>query len=165
MYRKILILFTAAFVITLGLPVFAETGPVTGELLLQGEVSQVLSIGITPDAGAKTLNLNVTETGKIVATITERSNKKGGYTISFTSANGGELKSVDPTNTDTVPYQISYGTFSAKPTLAASDAVISTGRATGTGITRNVTISYVIPADLIFADEYSDTLTFTIRTP
>jgi hypothetical protein len=165
MTKKIIILFTAALFASLTAPVFAQVGPVTGDLFLKGTVPQILQITVNAVGAAQTLDLSVDEAGLVVASVTERSNKKGGYSISLSSVNDGVLKSVDPANTDWVPYQISYGIFAAQPTLTPAVAVTETGKTTGTGVTRDVLISFSAPAQILYADDYSDTLTFTISAP
>jgi hypothetical protein len=57
---------------------FAAT---TGNLLLKGQVAQVLDILVTPEAIAATLPLNVSQNGTKVATVNEKSNAPQGYRV------------------------------------------------------------------------------------
>jgi hypothetical protein len=164
MNKKVVLFLAAVFAIALAAPVFAQVGPTSGNLLLKGTVPQILQITVE-SLGADALDLSVAETGKVIANVTEKSNKKGGYSILLSSANNGVLKSGDVANTDTVPYQIAYGAFNAQPSTTPANAVTVAGKTTGLGTIRDVLISYAAPASLLYADDYTDTLTFTISAP
>lgn len=152
---------------TAGLMVLPAIAQTTGSVTLTGTVPAVLDITVTALPAASSLDLSVDTTNLAVATVVERSNKKGGYTVTLESANakvlGGSaafFKSADPANTDTLTYSISYG--GTPVTLSAGSALVtdSNTKTLGTGTSKTVAISYT--GAFLYEDSYSDTLTFTI---
>lgn len=144
-------------------PVFANT---TATLIIQGTVPGVLDISVAADSVSRSLDLSANGTFTI-ASVTERSNKRAGYTVTLTSENAAAsasgmpvLKSSDATNTDSVPYMLTYG--AATVALSGGSAVISDAatKTPAAGISKPLGISYV--GQFLFEDTYSDTLTFTI---
>jgi len=112
------------------------------------------------------LDLSV-DTNTAVATVVERSNKKGGYTVSVESLNAVSsgatqpyFKSTDPGNADTLSYALTYGGTTV--TFSSGSAIVtdSNTRTTGAGESREVRVSYT--GAFLYEDSYSDTLTFTI---
>ncbi len=150
---------------TIGL-VFAAP---TATLTLQGSVPGVLDISVTPAANATSLDLTTDQSNLTVATVTERSNQKNGYTVTLQSANaaasGGNtayFKSTDATVSDTLNYTLSYGGTGVAFTSGVATITDTTGKTTGTGTTNNLNISYTGSTANLTASTYSDTLTFTI---
>lgn len=91
----------------------------TGTLLLQGTVAEVVSIVVTPEAAASTLDLSASPAALKVASVNEKSNANTGYKISVKSANNGLLQNG---SLDSLAYQISYDGGSAiSPTTADQD--------------------------------------------
>ncbi|MFQ3619719.1 MAG: hypothetical protein SNJ78_02130 [Spirochaetales bacterium] len=153
------VILVTAFV----LPLVAQT---TGNLVLTGTVPPILQITVTALPAASNLDLSTTATVS-VATVLERSNKKGGYTVTVTSANAVAasaalpfFKSADPANSDILAYSLTYG--GAAVTFVSGSALVtdSNARTTGAGASKAVEISYT--GDFLYEDTYSDTLTFTI---
>ena len=151
-------------IICAGTAMFAGT---TGTLTLTGTVSGVLDITVTSTATASDLNLLVDQSDVEVATIVEKSNKVGGYTVQLESANAVAANSNVATlngtgaNTDVLEYSLSYDgnavSFS-NGVAVITDASSTTG---SSGVTKSMSISYT-GDDGLAEDTYSDTLTFTI---
>ncbi len=147
-----MVVLTAAMV-----PMFALTG--TGSLSLSGTVSETTSVTITADANASSLPLNVATTGLKIATVTELSNSKGGYTLTLSTSNGSSLK--ENLGVDTIPYTLQYGNNPV--TFTGNSATLTTAAsrsATSAGTTNTLYISF--GAAFVNANTYADTLTFTI---
>lgn len=153
--------------VLLGGSVFAAT---TGSLTVQGTVPAVLDITVTATAAANTLDLTTDVADLAVATVVERSNKKAGYTVTLQSANGvtsslstGRFKSADVANGDYLDYSLKYGGSSVTFTNGIATITDSSTKTTGTGASKNLTISYTGASGvLLYEDTYLDTLTFTI---
>ena len=144
----------------LGLLVASSSfGATVGSLVLSGSVAKNVSIAITPEAGSTTLDLTSSVMDLKVATVTEKSNDKDGYTVTLASANSGTLKN----GTLEVIYTAKYSSVAV--TLSSAPVII-TNQATQTGvikIDKNFSISYIgIPLEDLMSGVYSDTLTFTI---
>jgi hypothetical protein len=144
-------------------PAFANT---TAALTVQGTVPGVLDISVTADTIGANLDLSANGTF-VVASVTERSNKRAGYTVTLSSQNAAisasgmpVLKGSDVTNTDSVPYALTYGTVPVA--LTGGSAIISdvSTKTPAAGISKPLGISYV--GQFLFEDTYTDTLTFTI---
>ena len=92
----------------------------TETLQLSGIVAAVNSITVSPVAGAyNAINITAGQSNLTVANVDETSNNLAGYSITLSSANGGELRhSVN--NTKKTSYQVSYNNASAiTPTTSA----------------------------------------------
>jgi hypothetical protein len=150
----------------LAAPAFAAT---SGTLTLQGTVAGILEISVTPTPAASALDLTANTTELLVATVNERSNRKAGYTVTVQSANAAAasanaafLKSVDALNADTLGYTMSYaGAAVALVGGVAQVSDVSAKTAAG-GTDKELRISYDGAASFLNADDYADTLTFTI---
>lgn len=135
---------------------FAAT---SGTLLLRGSVQRVLSISVTADSIAQTLDLSTNKTDLKVATVNEKSNSKSGYKVSISSANLGKLKRTD--GAEVFSYTMKYGT-QAVNLGSAQDLVISSTAGTA-NVNKDVSVSYTgIAQDLMVEGTYEDTVTFTI---
>lgn len=136
---------------------FAAT---TGNLLLKGQVAQVLDILVTPEAIAATLPLNVSQNGTKVATVNEKSNAPQGYRVKMVSSNLGNLKRAG--GSELFSYYITYNDL---PVDLANTQTYSYHSAQAVNVNRDIKIFYTgIPAANMVAGEYSDTVTFTIST-
>ena len=162
--NKVKALAVSAAILLAAIPSFAAT---TGTLTLTGTVPAVLDISVTAQPAASTLDLSATISGVSVASVTERSNRKPGYTVTLHSVNAGSgttflFKSADVTNTDSLAYTLTYG--GSPVTLVSGSALITdaTAKTPAAGVTKDLQISYNGAASFLNQDSYSDTLTFTI---
>lgn len=131
----------------------------SGTLLLRGTVPLNLSLAVTAEAGASTLDLTATTSDLKVATINEKSNSKTGYKITVSSVNAGKLKRTD--GTEVFSYTLKYGGSSVA--LASATDVVVSNTAGVANTNKDVTISYSgAAADTMVEGAYEDTLSFTI---
>ena len=132
----------------------------TGTLSLSGTVAQELSITVTAEGAAASLDLSATQTDLKVATVNEKSNSNTGYTISAKSTNGSLLKNGA---LDQLAYTITYDGGSAV-TLTTTDQVVKTVSTAGLHDNdSDVDITYTgKPAAQMIVGTYTDTITFTI---
>lgn len=136
---------------------FAAT---TGTLLLQGLVAQKISVFVTSQAIASTLDLSTSQTDLVVATMNEKSNSKSGYKMTISSVNLSKLKRTD--GLEVLSYTMKYN-GSAVALSSAAGSTITNSSASSVNINRNVSISYTgISAELMVEGTYADTVTFTI---
>jgi len=142
------------------IPAFADT---SATLSLKGSVAASSSISITAASAATSLTLNSsTSTDTVtVGTITALSNSPTGYSVSVSSANGGNLKGAVSSNTDSIAYTLYVNGASCPLSTSAQiiSALSSSSKTTGT--TTTLSIMYTENTTLS-ADTYSDTITFTI---
>ena len=139
----------------------------TGTLLLQGTVPGILEISVSALPAASTLVLTVNQANLAVANVTERSNRKAGYTVTLQSANAGAgnaffFESADPLNLDTLAYTLAYD--GAPVSLVAGTALITdaSAKTPSAGVVKSLAISYSGAASYLNEDAYADTLTSTI---
>ncbi len=158
------LIVASAVLLLASIPVFAAT---TGTLSLQGTVAGVLDIAVAPQPEASALDLSVNQANLLVANVTEKSNRKAGYTVTLTSQNAGAgsaffFKSADAANADTLAYTLAYN--GAAVNLVAGTALITDAGAKtpAAGVTKDLRISYNGAAAFMNEDTYADTLTFTI---
>jgi hypothetical protein len=134
----------------------------TGTLLLQGVVSAVNSITVTPNgANNTTLDIVNGESSKLVASVQETSNSLTGYKINAKSANGSELRNTSDAAQKTT-YTLSYDGASPVTLTTAYQQVKNVSSLTG--LTTNssdvaVTVAAYAAAP---AGTYEDTVTFQI---
>lgn len=147
--------FIVALFVGAALPSFAAT---TGTLSLSGTVAPVTSIVVTPDANASNLPVGSTASALKIATVTELSNDKAGYSVTLSTANGGYLK--EASGTDSLAYSLSYN--GSAVAFSSGSATISdvSARTGGAGSAKELDISFA--SAFLNADSYTDTLTFTI---
>lgn len=132
----------------------------TGTLLLQGLVLPKLSITVTPETVASSLDLETTQTNLKVATVNEKANLVLGYKVTITSANLGNLKRVS--GPQVFPYTLKYN-GSVVNLSTASGQVVTYGPAIVANVNRDVHIAYTgVPNENMVEGTYSDTVTFTI---
>ena len=152
--------------LALSIPGFAAT---SGTLTLSGTVPGILEIVVTPTAAASALDLTVDVSNLSVASVNERSNRKGGYTVSLSSANAvaagvaqAFLKSADALNLDTLGYSLSYDGAAVSFTAGVAEVSNVSVKTPAAGTDKTLAISYNGSASFLNADGYADTLTFTI---
>lgn len=152
--KKILL---ATTFLTLPLLSFAAT---SGSLLLQGTVAQKISLAVTPASAASTLDLALSQTDLVVASVNEKSNSKTGYKVTITSANLSKLKRVD--GLDVLSYTMKYN-GSAVSLSSAAGTTITDSAASSVNTNKDVSISYTgLAAELMIEGTYDDTVTFSI---
>jgi hypothetical protein len=146
------------------IPGFSAT---TGTLLLQGTVPGILEITVSALPAASALDLSANAANLAVASVTERSNRKAGYTVTLQSANAGAgnaffFKSADVANPDTLAYTLSYD--GVPVSLVAGSALVTdaSAKTAAAGVVKGLSISYSGAASYLNEDTYADTLTFTI---
>lgn len=135
---------------------FSSLAATTATLLLKGTINPIVSVQVTPEPIATTLDLTTTQASTKVATVQEKSNASSGYKVTISSLNQGILKN----DQHSMIYTMSYG----GQVLNLASPITQTNNATNAGaVNKNVTISYTgIPADQLMAGDYTDTITFTI---
>jgi hypothetical protein len=135
-------------------------------ILLKGVVAPIFEWDFAVEPGNDALNLDGASGNftRKIASITERSNYKGGYTVSVTSTNAGALKDLDATNTDSVTYNLTYGGASVTFAGAGVTTLIKTnnGKTGRSGIANDVVITTTNLSvdEMKNAGTYQDTLTF-----
>jgi len=127
----------------------------TGMLFLKGTVPSILSIAIAPEPLASTLPLDASQSGALIAVVTERSNSKDGYKIQISSQNLGKLVL---NATHFVPYTLTYGGQAVNLTTGTE---FNRSFVSAAPIDKNVNISYTGNTNLP-AGDYTDNITFTI---
>lgn len=137
---------------------FAAT---TGTLTLSGDVGEELSIVITPEAAAETLDILNGVSGTLkVATATETSNLAGGYHITMYSANEGLLKN----GAFSTAYQLAYngGSYTTPPASTSPVTVKTVASQTGKEVNSSNIDIHVTAYAAAPVGTYQDTVTFTI---
>lgn len=130
----------------------------TGNLLLSGNVPDILSIQVNAESDATNLDLTTDQSDLKVATVLERSNSSTGYNVSIDSANDGLL--VRSGGSETFAYTMKYDGDSVD--LSATDT-FNNAAASVVAVNKDVTISYTgQDAETMVAGDYEDTVTFTI---
>jgi hypothetical protein len=151
------VLLAVAFILILTTSTYAAT---TGTLLLQGSVPQKISLSVTPQAIASTLDLAVSQNDLVVASVNEKSNSKTGYKVTIASDNLSKLKRVD--GSEVMAYTMKYN-GSAVALSAASGTTITNSAASTVNLNKSVSISYTgVASESMIEGSYSDTVTFTI---
>jgi hypothetical protein len=130
----------------------------TGSIFISGTVLPKSAISIDAGPGLANSRLGAEAASFKLATITERSNSRAGYTIVLSSENGGSLKSI--TSAEARPYALSYG---GEPVELASGAVVISEVSEATpasGRVRDLAMSFV--ASELETESFAEVLTFTI---
>lgn len=152
---KKLVLVSA--LLALSTTTFAAT---SGSLLLQGTVAKKMSLTVSPEAVASTLDLAVSQTDLAVASVNEKSNSKTGYKVTITSANLSQLKRTD--GADVFSYTMKYNGSSVS-LVDAAGTTISESSASSVNVNKGVSISYTgVAPELMVEGTYDDTVTFSI---
>jgi len=176
----------AKTIAALGIAALAASGSAhaatTGSVQLEGTLAAVLEIAVSAASAASSIDLSVdASSGITVATVTEKSNSAGGYTVTVTSSNlsGGDCATAAPCllgqdgdNDDELSYTISYDgvTVSSFTNGAATVTDTTIGQTAADRVNdgtsgKAVQISYDGSTSFLAADTYQDTLTFTIAAP
>ncbi|WP_419168053.1 fimbrial protein [Halobacteriovorax sp.] len=135
---------------------FAAT---TGTLTLTGTVPAIISIEVTPEALASTLPLDTTQTDSKVATVTEKSNSVSGYTVSFQSANLGNLVH-ESVGSSSIAYDLKYD--GALVDLSTTD-VFTFPSAASVNVDKDLEISYTgVAHENLVQGSYEDVVTLEI---
>ncbi|HYC02764.1 MAG TPA: spore coat protein U domain-containing protein [Azospirillaceae bacterium] len=146
-------LFSLVLLIALPLTAAAQSGGSSASLTLRGTVPAVCTVDL--GATSATVDLVKGQSAQPVATVEERCNAGGGYTVSVASRNGGELR---PDGTaQGVPYSVAYDDAAAQRAggLRAERAA--------SGAPRRGVLSVSVPASpTLAAGDYADVLTVTI---
>lgn len=148
------------FILPLALTVISMNAlsATTANLLLKGNVPEILNISVTPESVAANLALDTTQTDVKVATVNEMSNSNTGYKVTVESTNKGKL--VRTNGTEEFAYNLKYHGSSLN---LAAPVVISNTAVAAVAVNKDVTISYTgIEARNLVAGDYVDTITFTI---
>lgn len=133
----------------------------TGTLTLSGDVGEELSIVITPESAATTLDILNGVSGTLkVATATETSNLSGGYHVTMYSANEGLLKN----GTFSTAYQLAYdgGSYTSPPASTSPVTVKTVASQTGKEVNNSNIDIHVTAFAAAPVGTYQDTVTFTI---
>ena len=150
-----------ATLISLSTTSFAAT---TGTLQLRGVVQQNLSIAISAEAIATTLDLSASPVDLKVATVNEKNNSKTiGYKVNIKSAKLSKLERVG--GTEVLAYTLKYNGAAVNLTSAAGTDVASAATGSVVNANKDVAISYTgAAAETMVEGTYEDLLTFTISS-
>jgi hypothetical protein len=136
----------------------------SANLTISGTVANNTTIAVASQPGYNSLNIEAGETDKLVAIVTEKSNKRNGYTVTLQSQNAGTsaqafLKGTGG-NTDQADYTLKYNSMAVTLVSGAATITDANARTSSAGVDKNLTVT--IPAAWLNTDTYSDTLTLTI---
>lgn len=140
---------------------FADSGTIT----ITGTVLQTATISPGMAATLTDSELRSGVTDKLIAIVNEKSNKHNGYTVTLQSLNAGtgtttKLKGNIIANTDEIIYTIKYNNISVVLNNGQAVVTDSNSKTTGSGIDKNLTISF--SSGFPSADSYSDVITLTL---
>ena len=144
------------------------SGPAdSATLVLSGAVLANCTVTVTEFNSPQALDLSVAQTDLKVAEVVERCNDKDGYTVTMRSANAfsagiaqARLESIsDP---EIVNYTLDYDAVPV--TFVAGDSTVtdSNSKTVPAGVTKDLTLSYAVNANLASDTSYTDTLTITL---
>ena len=122
-----------------------------------------LQITVSAESGYNTMDFTVSQSDRLVATVTEICTTSG-YTVILQTANGtttGLFKGANPNNSDTIVYDIKYNNTTVVMSGGAATVTDSALPTTAPGVEKELEISYSGSSSLA-ADTYTDTLTLTI---
>ena len=150
---------------TLGL-VGASLADTTATLTIQGTVSSVTSISITPQNNYNDLDVSSGETDKVVGIATEKCNSRLGYTVTLSSLNAGTgsqafLKAVTAGNSDVINYSITYNGTIVSLVSGSSEVTNVSSRTAASGVTKDIAVT-IAGSQWANTDTYTDTLTLDI---
>lgn len=128
-------------------------GPTSGQIIIRGTVGSICEIGVV-DYGTN-LDLVAGESNRAVGQVTETCNDADGYSVSFTSSEGGKM--VGPLGAASA-YRVNYDTIS--DTSLSSDAAIARPDPQW-NVQHDLTVN-VEGQNELPAGEYRDTVTVTI---
>lgn len=128
-------------------------GPTSGQIIIRGTVGSICEIGVI-DYGT-TLDLVAGESNRAVGKVTETCNDADGYSVSFTSDEGGKM--VGPLGA-TSAYRVNYDSI-ADHDLAADASIARPDPQWN--LQHELTVNVAGQSELP-AGEYRDTVTVTI---
>lgn len=141
----------------------------TVELAVTARMAELVDIYADREPGIRSMDLTVSASDRLIATVNERSNSATGYTVTITSAN-----LADDTSGATAPffahtagggsldYSLTYGGTNVGPWSGGSSLVVDSGSITAPEwISRELRISYFGSVSLD-AGDYEDRLILTI---
>lgn len=134
-----------------------------GTLNLSGVVNEAVSLSISAEAVAGSLDLATTQSDLLVATVSEFSNTALGYDVTISSANDSNL--VRNGGTETIGYTLKYDGSSIDLSASSSSPAAAKSDATGGVVsdTSQVQISYTgVNEAQTVSGTYEDTLTIEI---
>jgi len=154
-------LFLVGLIIFLGGSIFAV------EVVITGSIAAANSLSIDNLTNNFTIVDNGSQQTVNIVDLIQRSNDPTGFTITITSANSSKL--VSATTTDTLDYTLQYistelGTKTPDLTSGTAD-IVFTSSTTGND---SVEVNIIYNADVgtvQAANDYTDTLNFTISAP
>jgi len=162
--KKVVVLMASAIMMAAGGFAFASPN---ASIAISGNVPAILEISVAAEPAASNLPLTTSVSDLPVATVTERSNKKAGYSVQLESANAVAAASAIPTFTssetpDSLAYSIKYGGNAV--TFQSGIAMVSdvSAKTDASGTQRAVTLSFDGANSFLDESTYGDTLTFTI---
>lgn len=125
-----------------------------------GAASVFAAISIAVNEGSVTLNLMAGDSQTV--TVTENSDDASGYTVTLTSANGGngDPKLRRGSSTDTIAYTIRYG--GVPVSLAGGRATVTDVATTANGVQKDMVIAVAAQAATTPSGTYADSLTLDI---
>lgn len=134
-------------------------------LFLVGQIDVVTNLLVTPVLGdIDTLDIELGEVDRLVATVTEESNNAAGYRIDVESVNGSTLEHNDTVSS--VTYALKYDNVALAvtvPSVGAPLTVKTSPVLTGlTTDTSDVEITVIAGGTALPAGAYTDTLIFTM---
>lgn len=160
-----------AFCLALATVSFASLAPLgpskAATLVLSGAVAANCTVTVTEFNSPQSLDLAVAQTDLKIAEVVEKCNDKDGYTVALRSANAftngssqARLESVD--DAEVVNYSLDYD--AAPVVFASGDSTVtdSSSKTGGSGVTKDLTLTYLVNANLAADTTYTDTLTVTL---
>jgi hypothetical protein len=134
----------------------------SGQLNISGTVAPMNSLVIRlSGSNSQSLNILGGEVGNNVASVDETSNDADGYTISLSSANGGELRLAGNPSISTA-YSLNYGNNGFRQPSTSASTVKTVSSLPGLTTNTSSVIVQVTKFPTAPAGTYSDVVTLTI---
>jgi spore coat protein U-like protein len=138
-------------------------------VIVYGRMAELLDIYSIREPGIRFMDLTITQTDKLIATVNERSNSATGYTVSVTSKNlandgGGASQPyfLNSTSAGQLTYSLNYDSTAVGPWLSGTARLTdSTLTTTPEWLSKPLTINYS-GSTALPAGDYEDILTLTI---
>ena len=136
---------------------------------VNGRMAPLLDIYSNNEPGIRFMDLTVTQTGKLIATVNERSNSSTGYTVSVTSYNlandgGGATEPyfLHSSSAGQLTYSLTYNGLAVAPWSAGTAQLTdANGTTSPEWVSKPLAITYSGSTSLP-AGDYEDVLTLTI---
>lgn len=164
--RKLLV-FSFLLVSLSLVSVYSQQTTDTASITLQGTVEKFVSIDVTPSPGFDDLDLQSVVSNQNVATVTETSNVREGYTVTLTSTNATSLGTANPAfvgqnGGESLTYTLTYDGNAVTFVSGSVQVTDSNTTTPALGIGKDMNISYDGTSVFLQSDVYDDTLTFTV---